>query len=100
MVMLSTTVASLRSELVKEMVDTHDTETVGRLFGFPETAVRAYTVGSQALLPLDEQDHVEQGANIPEAGAGFRLSRDHWQAELAVVKQWYAILNAYGLSDV
>jgi hypothetical protein len=91
-------VVSLRAELVNNMVKARDVATVGRLFGYPETAVRALEQGEEALLPLAEQHRVEATAGLPTSGAGFSYSRDHWREELAVAQRWYAVLHAYGLS--
>lgn len=87
---------SLRAELVDEMVNASDLAVVGRLFGYPETAARAFEQGEEALLPLADQHRIEATAGLPPPGAGFSFSREHWRDELAVVERWYAILHAYG----
>jgi hypothetical protein len=69
-----------------------DSKDIGALLGFPETAVRAFSLGEDQLLPLGEHDYV----GIPEdivkkeymAFCSFRLSKAHWEEELETVKKW------------
>lgn len=70
---------------------------VGHLFGYLETAVRAFERGGDALLSSTEQEQLERDANLPEGLTHFCLSREHAVEELAVVKQWHAALQAVGL---
>lgn len=73
----------------------------GRLFGYPMTAVEAYaeacTTDRDLRLTGKEQEAAERAAGIPQLGARFRLSREHWQAELAVLSEWSHVLRQYGL---
>lgn len=73
-----------------------DDYSIGRLYGYPETAVRAYV--DQTMLSWDEQvrycDIFYSG--IPEFYVGFRLSREHYRDEIFEVNRWYQLLAQYG----
>ena len=74
-----------------------DQATIGRLFGYPETAIKAFAEGEDKLLPVEEADiHISE-AGLSHSFVGFRLSKAYWREELAVVRQWQEILLAYGL---
>ncbi len=88
---------SLQPSLIEQSAAAaNDLVSMGRLFGYPATAVEAF--GRDHCLPADEQERVEQDAGL-DAGffVGFRFSTQHWQEELAVLQQWNAVLRAYGL---
>lgn len=70
--------------------ETGDTATVGRLHGFPLTAVDAYAAGTSMDIRKQDElkvDHV-----------GFRLSPDHYEEEIAAVAPWQELLKEYGLA--
>ncbi|SRR6266496_1519111 len=50
-------VVALRPELVEEYVRADDSSSVGRLFGYPESAVAAFVKGE--CMPVDEQERIE-----------------------------------------
>ncbi len=72
-------------------------ENLGQLFGFPQTAIEAYTKyredGSR-----DENEFVIKKNELPEdirnkdyiAFARFKLSKENWQEELEIAKKWAA----------
>lgn len=77
---------------------TGDMATIGRLFGYPETAVEAFVKDEN--MDSDEQDRFMEAAGIPVTTVAlplFRFSKTHAAEELVVVKDWYEILKAYGL---
>ncbi|MDI6821094.1 MAG: hypothetical protein QMD65_02860 [Patescibacteria group bacterium] len=68
---------------------------LGRLFGFPESATKAYKKVLKEELENSEKHLINQG-NLPKdiqqedfmAFAQFRLSKNHWQKELETSKKW------------
>jgi hypothetical protein len=76
-------------------------EAYGRLYGYPETAVAACVANwvhdQPTLMNMEEQEQIEREAGLPRGTAVFRFSKAHWQAELAVVRDWYAVLVQYGM---
>jgi hypothetical protein len=74
-----------------------DFATVGRLFGYPETAVTAFAAGPDRLLTAGEQDRYVAEAGINPDVVMFRLSREHWADELIVAARWQQLLEAAGL---
>ncbi len=67
----------------------------GHLLGYPDTAVTAFI--HDECMTMDEQDRVEEGADLHGYIVPFRFSLAHWQTELAVVRQWRDTLMVYGL---
>ena len=65
-----------------------DLEELGKAFGFPETAARAFSKGQDFLAPVEE---VDQRLENEEEGLSnflnFRLSKDHFDEELEFVKR-------------
>lgn len=90
-------VVALHQHLIKEYRQARGATAVGRLFGYPETAVRAFEAGGDALLSLPEQEQLEHDAGLPDGLTHFCLSRQHAGEELAVVKNWHTALQAVGL---
>jgi len=82
------------AETLQEFVAAQDAATVGRLFGYPETAVAAYQRND--LLSEEEQAPVERQAGLPDISF-FRLSRHNWEAELRTVQAWCHVLGEYDL---
>lgn len=76
---------------------TRDDYSIGRLYGYPETAVRAYA--DRIMLSWDEQDRYWDifGSGDPEFCIGFRLSREHYVNEIFEVNRWYLLLAQHGL---
>jgi hypothetical protein len=74
-----------------------DHATVGRLLGYPETAVAAFAAGAQHLLSIEEQRKRETDAGVDPSIVMFRLSKQHWPSELAVAARWQRLLEAAGL---
>jgi len=85
-----------------------DHETLGRLYGFPETAVKAFAEArrnpekEKELLFEDQKDFLdslgeeERKEIAKERLLGFfdfRLSRAHWREELETVKRWKKALE-------
>ena len=90
-------VVALKQELIDEYARGSDHSTFGRLYGYPETAVSAFTLGGQALLDDKEQQQRENEAELPDGLTNFRLSRNHWADELEVVRQWCVVLRTADL---
>lgn len=92
------TAVALRQELIDEYMSTADqnTYTVGRLFGYPKSAVEAFVGGN--CMGVEDQEFIEQRAGLPEFFPTFRFSQDHWQEELKVLQQWHEILKLYELT--
>lgn len=82
------------AETLQEFVAAQDAATVGRLFGYPETAVAAYQRND--LLSEDEQATVERKAGLLDISF-FRLFGQNWETELRTVQAWYQVLGKYGL---
>ena len=76
---------------------------VGELFGYPKTAVDAcvaeWAHGQPSLLSIEDQERIEESANLLPGTVFFRFSRAHWRAELATVRQWHAVLMDYGMAE-
>lgn len=75
---------------------------LGRMYGFPDTAARAYARGQKHLVPLKEP----AGSGIEElpdtyvrdprmAFLSFRLSRAHWKSELKTVYAWAEAIQTF-----
>lgn len=90
-------VVSLDPKLVSEYMDSlgRGYRNIGRLLGYPETAVEAYTTGRE--LAFEEQDRLMGDAGLPDLMPQFRLSRNHAHDELEVLKGWQQAIVAYGL---
>jgi hypothetical protein len=80
-----------------------DEETIGELYGYPETAVKAFveamedfkTKEKELLLPgenwvehIDEETRKEIARKRLLEFVGFRLSREHYKEELKVAERW------------
>jgi hypothetical protein len=66
--------------------------TLGQLYGFPETAITAYINGD--VIDEDELPN-DVIASPAYAFTSFRLSRDHWQQELATGERWAKLIQQY-----
>lgn len=70
-------------------------EDLGQLFGFPQTAIEAYTKYQESGFK-DENEFVIKKNELPKdirnkdyvAFARFKLSKENWQEELETVKKW------------
>lgn len=70
---------------------------LGRLFGFPQTAIEAYVKYAKDGFQ-DKNEFMMKRSEIPEeirnkdyfAFVGFGLSKEHWQEELETAKKWAA----------
>jgi hypothetical protein len=91
----TTAVVTNRPGLLSEYQHATDSVAVGRLFGFPETAIAAFA--GATCMDTEEQHRIEKEAGIPDFVPTFRFSRDHWCEELSTVKEWSELLHAYGL---
>ncbi len=72
---------------------------MGTALGYPQTAIEAYSryiIGSQSEQMLDNGELPEEVRNKEYMKyLNFRLSRDHWQEELEVVKQSAEAIKAH-----
>lgn len=73
----------------------NDHREAGRWFGYPMTAVEAFVTGES--MPFKDQQAAEQALDVPVFST-FRLSKSHAAAELAVMRQWWLVLERYGLT--
>ena len=65
--------------------------TLGRIYGFPESAARAYGKGEQYLMPHDNGILFVEPRLLraePMAFLNFRLSKRHWRTEVAMLSMW------------
>lgn len=89
-------IVSLQRDLVAQYSAAADGSALGRLFGYPATAVEAFERNQS--MPSDEQSERQHNAGLDETFfVGFRFSTQHWREELAVLQNWNAVLRAYGL---
>ena len=86
---------ALRPELVDEYLRSSGSAAVGKLFGYPESAVTAYAAGT--CMPGDQQEKIEQNEGLDEFIVQFRFSQDNWHDELKVARHWQNVLDTYGL---
>jgi len=68
---------------------------LGKLFGYPQTAAEGFIQNKH--LDTATQDKVIAAAGLPDYFATFFLSTDHYQEEIATLKEWYSLLEQYGL---
>ncbi|MDQ5954830.1 MAG: hypothetical protein QG583_758 [Patescibacteria group bacterium] len=62
---------------------------LGYLYGFPDSAIKAFGEGENAMISLEFKELPEDIRNEEYmAFASFRLSKTHWQEELELVKKW------------
>lgn len=73
-----------------------DMAAVGRLFGYPQTAIEAFA--RDDCMEPDEQDKLIEAAGISVVIPSFRFSKTHAQQELAILKDWYQTLKQYDLA--
>jgi len=85
-------------ELVEAYLQATELGEIGRLLGYPETAVVAFCAGEDELLPPEEFAKALDSAGLQSPEVSFRLSRRHWKEELEQSKQWYAALQEVGLA--
>lgn len=103
-----TVTVSLREELIRaaQAIDIHGDEATiyrkyGELYGYPKTAVDAavaeWAYDRPSLLSIEEQRQIEDKSGLPRDSFIFRFSKADWKEELETVRQWYAVLTAYGM---
>ena len=88
-------VVSLSPDLIQQYGQARDPVTLGRLYGFPETAIAANASGS--CMELEEQRALLERAGVPEEFSPFCFSHPHWRDEMTVVEQWVDLLASCGL---
>jgi hypothetical protein len=75
--------------------------TAGQLYGYPETAVDAalteWAYDKPSLVSNGEQDRITRESGLPPEAFFFRFSKAHWMEELATVREWWVVLEAYGM---
>jgi hypothetical protein len=77
-----------------------DDKKIGKLFGYPETAVEAFSKGWDKILDEKEwwQELSEKERNdlLQEGVLNFRnfaLSKEYWREELETVRKWQSIIK-------
>lgn len=89
-----TAVVSKRAELIAQYISAdNDMAAIGRLFGYPDSAVEAYVRGD--TLDSAQQEAIEHRAGVDDASC-FMFSRANWQAELDQAIAWHRVLERYG----
>jgi hypothetical protein len=87
----------------------NDREKMGKLFGYPETAVKAYLKGMEKVKVGGVMDTIldtkkwwqdlspkEKESFLEECVLNFRnfaLSKEHWREELEVIRRWQRIIR-------
>ena len=92
-------------ELQKALED-DDVETMGKLYGFPDSAVKAFAQGWEegkiGETMLDEKEwwknlSIEDQEKLTEEGTlnfrNFKFSKEHWEEELIELKGWQDIIK-------
>lgn len=80
-------------DLIQQFKSSRAAASVGQLFGYPETAVKAFE--TKKLLSTEEQEGVEKDAGITIDC--FRFSQKFWCDEIKIVLKWQAVLAKYGM---
>ena len=73
-----------------ELYPNKDHEAYGRLMGYPETAVQAFT-NKELLDSQTERELIGADGNI----FTVKFSKDHWQEELELIKTWNQAIKKY-----
>lgn len=71
---------------LKKAMEENDEDIMGKMFGFPQTAIDAFKKGeiiNDNDLPKEirEQDYFKFATS-------FKMSKDHWREELDYIKKW------------
>ena len=85
-----------RTSLDHFLADRGNDRETGRWFGYPMTAVEAFVAGDS--MAIEEQQAAEQALGVPVFST-FRLSRTNAAVELELMRQWWLILERYGLIE-
>lgn len=85
----------------KTLLDEHannisSNSTLGKLFGYPETAVKAYG-DNELMMGIEEQDELLESEGIPLFTPMFRFSKANFRQELETLKDWHMTLKEYNL---
>jgi hypothetical protein len=87
-------IVALDQSLVDEFLQAADNAVaVGRLFGYPQTAIDAFASGT--LMSFEDQDALMESHSLPFFMPQFRLSQDYAQDEIKVLQDWHHTLQAY-----
>lgn len=91
---------------LQKAIEEGDTETEGRLYGFPDTAVEAFVRGHRedrfGEVMLDEKKwwkelSEEEKEKLLEEGVlnfkNFKLSKEHYQEELETLRKWQGLIK-------
>lgn len=83
-------------EMIRKMeaLTIFDEQEWGDIYGYPKTAVDAFVNGRPRLDGIPEK--MVRAKDVELAFfAGFVLSRDNWQSELEVVRNWFDEVGRY-----
>lgn len=86
-------------EALKKAFELKDHETMGRLFGYPETAVEAFVKGEIISdyskwwwsLPEEKRKDLEKEGIMNLLN--FSLSKEHWEEELETLRRWQKVIK-------
>lgn len=87
-------VVSKSEDLAKEVIkdagpDRKDDQRYGELMGFPATAIHAFSMGEEYMIPREEQDKLIGFVN---PFCAFRLSKDSFREELDYIRKNYQLI--------
>ncbi|MDQ3153256.1 MAG: hypothetical protein M3R63_16585 [Actinomycetota bacterium] len=88
---------SLDPVVVDKLFRCKDEHEFGLLVGFPRTAVDAWR--DDTLLPHGEEARLYELLGAADMPDFFRLSRDYATEEFAILRSWWDMLQAYGMSE-
>ncbi|MES2023283.1 MAG: hypothetical protein V4439_01230 [Patescibacteria group bacterium] len=81
-------------DLLDKLKELRFKPTIGLLFGYPETAVNAYT-NKKHVLKLTEEMSREIKKEDPGKFLNFYLSQDNWKSELETIKKTRDLFKKY-----
>ncbi|MFA5084245.1 MAG: hypothetical protein WC475_02595 [Candidatus Paceibacterota bacterium] len=83
------------AETLKTAKFKKDDETYGRLSGFPESAIKAYSEADKNPAALIEDSDLPEEIRNQDfmAFATFKLSRKNWREELETAKKWATVIK-------
>jgi hypothetical protein len=82
---------------LRKAYEEKDDKTLGELFGYPESAVRAYLETGEksfTLINVEElPEEVKSQDFMAFAHFGFKLSRENWREEIKTAKKWADVVR-------
>jgi len=95
-----TVAVSLDRSLLEQLAASFDShKEIGRLFGYPPSAVEAFDRGQTELMSMDDQEAIERELGLWDGLANFRCSRLNAHEELQTAVRWQEALIRYGFGN-